>query len=83
MIRKQLYLRDDQELALKERAATTGVSEAELVRRAVDMLLAHEADVSDVELGDLLEAADRAAQVHRLPDDFVWPRERDELHERR
>lgn len=80
VIRKRLYLRDDQELALKERAATTGVSEAELVRQAVDTLLAVEGDVTDADLGELLEAADRAAAAHRFP--AGWRLDRDELHDR-
>ncbi|MDF1521547.1 MAG: hypothetical protein P1P87_01850 [Trueperaceae bacterium] len=40
MIRKQVYLTEHQEHALKRRAAETGLSEAELVRRALDAILA-------------------------------------------
>lgn len=40
MVRKQLYLAGDQERALKRRAAETGLSEAELVRQALDAVLA-------------------------------------------
>ena len=39
MVRKQLYLEERHELALKRRAAETGLSEAELVRRALDAAL--------------------------------------------
>lgn len=39
MVRKQLYLTEDQDVALKRRAAEAGVSEAEVVRRALDMAL--------------------------------------------
>ena len=43
MVRKQLYITEAQEEALKRRAAETGVSEAELVRRALDNALGPEA----------------------------------------
>ena len=42
MVRKQLYIADDQERRLKRRARKLGVSEAELVRRALDAVLADE-----------------------------------------
>lgn len=39
MVRKQLYLTEAQDFALKNRADALGVSEAELVRRALDAAL--------------------------------------------
>lgn len=39
MVRKQLYISDEHERALKARARELGVSEAELVRRLLDGLL--------------------------------------------
>lgn len=39
MIRKQLYISQRQDLALKRRARSLGVSEAELVRQALDRSL--------------------------------------------
>ncbi len=39
MIRKQLYLTEDQDARLKRRAAEQGVSEAEVVRRALERAL--------------------------------------------
>lgn len=39
MIRKQLYIDASQEALLKARAAAQGVSEADLVRQALDALL--------------------------------------------
>lgn len=42
MVRKQLYIDEAHEAALKEQAARTGLTEAEIVRRALD---AHLADV--------------------------------------
>lgn len=46
MVRKQLYLAEHQERALKRRAAETGLSEAELVRQALDAVLAAPATVA-------------------------------------
>ena len=43
MVRKQLYIDDRHERDLKRRARELGVSEAELVRRALDAALAGEA----------------------------------------
>lgn len=42
MIRKQLYITREQERALKERARREGISEAELVREALDRHLRSE-----------------------------------------
>lgn len=39
MVRKQLYLSEAQDQALKHKAAEDGVSEAEVVRRALDQAL--------------------------------------------
>lgn len=39
MVRKQLYLEASQDAALKKRARELGVSEAEVVRRALDEVL--------------------------------------------
>ncbi len=39
MIRKQLYISDEHERALKTKARELGISEAELVRRLLDGLL--------------------------------------------
>jgi CO/xanthine dehydrogenase Mo-binding subunit len=36
MVRKQIYLRKDQDAALKRQAAKLGVSEAELIRRKLE-----------------------------------------------
>lgn len=39
MVRKQLYLTEEQDASLKRQAAEAGVSEAEIVRRALDAAL--------------------------------------------
>ena len=82
MVRKQVYLRGDQDQRLKACAARAGATEAELVREAVDRFL-HEQD--DAAAGALweehiawLEA--RAATVAPITGKLVW--DRDELHER-
>jgi len=71
MIRKQLYIRDEHERALKARARELGVSEAQLVRRMLDgLLLGGEgggglAGAGAAEaLEDFLEEADRMAESH-------------------
>jgi hypothetical protein len=42
MVREQLYIEERHERALKRRAKALGVSEAEVVRQALDALLADE-----------------------------------------
>ena len=37
MVRKQLFITEEQNRKLKERAAATGVSEAELIRAGIDL----------------------------------------------
>lgn len=43
MIRKQVYIAPRHEMLLKERAREYGVTEAELIRQALDRSLGHEA----------------------------------------
>ena len=88
MIRKQLYISDQHERALKARARELGVSEAELVRRLLDgLLLGGEggsglARAGAVEaLEGFLEEADRLAESHRFPDGYRF--DRGELYEDR
>jgi hypothetical protein len=88
MVRKQLYISDEHERALKARARDLGVSEAELVRRMLDgLLLGREgggglAGAGAVEaLEGFLEEADRMAESHRFPEGYLF--HRDELYEDR
>jgi hypothetical protein len=88
VVRKQLYISEEHERALKARARELGISEAELVRRMLDsMLLDGEggrglAGAGAVEaLEGFLEEADRLAQSHRFPEGYVFYR--DELYEDR
>jgi hypothetical protein len=88
VIRKQLYISDEHERALKARAKELGVSEAELVRWMLDGLLLDGegggglAGVGAAEaLDGFLEEADRLAESHRFPAGCVFFR--DELYEDR
>ena len=72
MVRKQLYIDAKQDRALKRRAKALGVSEAELVRRALDTLLLGDTisgplPYHEVGLRALLEDAQASATRHRLP----------------
>lgn len=84
MIRKQLYITREQDRALKRRARALGVSEAELVRRALDEMEGAALPPADLQgggsLADLLENTRRLAARHRLPRDYRF--DRDALYER-
>ena len=88
MSRKQLYISDEHERALKARARELGVSEAELVRRLLDGLLLGGEGGSGLPkagateaLEGFLEEADRLAESHRFPEGYRFDRE--ELYEDR
>lgn len=87
MIRKQLYISDDHERALKVRAREAGVSEAELIRRFLDRLLLGSEGGGPSPFGraqaalDFLEATDEISSSHRFPEGYRFGRE--ELYEDR
>jgi hypothetical protein len=88
MVRKQLYISDEHERALKSRARELGVSEAELVRRLLDELLLDGEGARGLTgagatgaLEGFLEAADRLAESHSFPGCYRF--DRDELYEDR
>jgi hypothetical protein len=70
MIRKQLYISEAQNEALKRRARALGVSEAELARRALDALLSEGSSAASPRrheaLDRLMETTRRLAEGHRL-----------------
>ena len=75
MIRKQLYLDEEQDRALKARAKELGLSEAEIVRRALDQVL--RGDVlsghrknQQVVLQALFSDAERLAGTKALPEGY-------------
>lgn len=85
MVRKQLYISEEHEKALKARAREMGVSEAELVRGLLDRLLLNGESGSLLPFGraeaalDFLESADRLSGTHSFPKDYRFDRE--ELYE--
>lgn len=85
VIRKQLYLRQDQDRLLKKMARELGVPEAEVVRRALDRFLSGaEASArpgAEAAALEFLEEAQRLAAEHRFPED--WQFDREELYAER
>jgi hypothetical protein len=86
VIRKQLYISEEHERALKARARELGVSEAELVRRMLDGLLLDGeggrglAGAGAAEaLEGFLEEANLLAESHRFQRGYVF--DRSELYE--
>ena len=88
MVRKQLYISDEHERALKARARELEIPKAELVRRMLDGLLLDGeggrglAGASAAEaLEGFLKEADRLAESHRFQRGYVF--DRNELYEDR
>lgn len=84
MVRKQVYLDEAQDRALKRHARELGVSEAEVVRRALDAVLqpafAGSPLRGDLErLHALLREMDERTAGHGFPADYRFHRQR--LHE--
>lgn len=85
MVRKQLYISEEHERALKARAGEMGVSEAELVRRLLDRLLLDDGAGGALPFGraeaalDFLKDADRISSSHGFPEGYRFDRE--ELYE--
>jgi hypothetical protein len=78
-VRKGLYLREDQDRLLKERARKLGVSEAQLVRIALDRFLSGEEGEATAKARASLEAflaeARHLAGTHRFPEGWRLNRE--------
>ena len=86
VVRKQLYISEEHERALKARAKELRVSEAELVRRMLDgLLLDGERGLAGAGATEALEGflkeADRLAESHRFQRGYVF--DRNELYEDR
>lgn len=87
MIRKQLYISDDHERALKAKAREAGLSEAELIRRFLDRLLLGSESNVQVPLEraqaalEFLEATDEISSSHPFSEGYRFDRE--ELYEDR
>ena len=87
MIRKQLYIGESHDRALKRRARELGVSEAELVRRLLDGLAVEggrgalaRSDATAALEGFFAES-DRTSESHAFPEHYRFDRE--ELYEDR
>lgn len=84
MIRKQLYITEGQDEALKDQARTLGISEAELARRALSAYLSEHAPTGTRRpeaLEKLLNRTRSLAETHRLPSGYEF--DRDELYDER
>lgn len=89
MIRKQLYIGEEHDRALKRRARELGVSEAELVRRLLDGLVLEEGGGGEITVPGTTAAlvdgffaeSDRTSEAHRFPEGYGF--DRDELYEER
>lgn len=81
MVRKQLYIDDEHEAALKARAAERGVTEAEIMREALDRYLGDIArEEADAAWERILEFSRRRAAKGPLPGKRDWTR--DEIYDR-
>lgn len=83
MIRKQIYLEACQESSLKNRAHDLKLSEAELIRRGVDLVLKQElASISDAQSWKQeLEFIAERAGIPSIDSKRIWTRE--DLYEER
>jgi hypothetical protein len=86
MVRKQLYIEERQERALKRRAKALGISEADIVRKALDAALVDEGAlrsgaVPSRVLGDALKRATEFARTQIGGDEPRY--KRDELYDER
>ncbi len=80
MVRRQLYIADDQERRLKRRARELGVSEAEFVRRALEAALADEGCAlprpdRDETVAGLLASIERIARHSAFPANWKFSRQ--------
>lgn len=78
MVRKQLYITETQNDVLKRRAKESGVSEAELVRHALDYFFTEESPAGSRHqqaLNELMETLRRDAREHPLKEGYQFNRE--------
>lgn len=88
MIRKQLYIGEIHDRALKRRARELGVSEAELMRRLLDGLVVEEGgggalagSGATAAVEGFFAESDRTSELHAFPERYRFDRE--ELYEDR
>lgn len=80
MIRKQLYITENQDRALKQRAREMGVSEAEVARGILDDALLKVEDRGSVSrrgaaIREFFEEWDKITEKHGFPEGYVFDRE--------
>jgi hypothetical protein len=80
MVRQQLFITAEQKRRIKTRAALTGISEGEIIRRGIDRELAHETATAE---GDWKDAWRQAFGMWKDRDDldefYANRRKRDRL----
>lgn len=77
MVRKQVYIRPDQEGLLKRRAKKLGVTEAELIRRGIDQTSGASADIASDHAAweeELAFIRERARLLPGLAQPRTWTR---------
>jgi hypothetical protein len=74
MIRKQLYIDPHQDAALKRKARELGLSEAELVRRALDAVLTESMPAAPAR-PSVLQDAQALSVSHPAPEGYVFKRD--------
>lgn len=83
MVRREIYISEAHDRALKKKARETGVSEDEMVRRILDDGLSEEENGRSpgrVKAGlEFLEGMDRISREHTFPEGYKFNRE--ELYE--
>lgn len=82
LIRKQVYLERRQSLALKKRADAMGVSESELIRRAIDSELQSQSLLAGSD-PEALQNIKRFLQTHKTPGDEPYQFKREEIYNQR
>ena len=80
MIRKQLYIEEAQDKALKRRAKELGVTEAEVVRRALDEALCEKPISKETSermevLEELFREAEELSRTYSLPSGYRFDRQ--------
>lgn len=76
MVRKQLYLDESQDKALKRRARELGVSEAEIVRNALDaVLFGSFPPRGQRHIAAFLTRAGELARAHPIAEDYRFDRQ--------
>ena len=81
MVRKQIYIRPDQDRRLKQIAKSLGVSEAELIRQSLDQAVARRATAQQPPPADRSAWEEELAFIRRrqalgpLPGTRDWKRE--------